>query len=174
MHHVTSTRDQSARSLPQQGGDERRSFVDVYHDRYRTMVQVASLTTGSNELAEELVQEAFADLYRRFDSLDNPDAYLHRAVMNRCTSWVRRRVTERRYRERRTVAAPPWSDPDTVSVMQAVGRLPVRQRAAVVLRYFADWSEAEIARSLDCRPGTVKSLLSRARTQLGKELTDDD
>jgi RNA polymerase sigma factor (sigma-70 family) len=56
--------------------------------------------------------------------------------------------------------------------MDAVGRLPIRQRTAIVLRYFADWSEAEIA-ALDCRPGTVKSLLSRARTKLSQELIHD-
>ena len=137
------------------------------------MVQIARLTTGSNALAEELVQDAFADLYRRFDTLQTPVAYLHRAVISRCTSRVRRRVVERRHQERQRREPPTWTDPDTVSVMDSISRLPTRQRAAVVLRYLADWPEADIAHALDCRPGTVKSLLSRARTQLAKELTHD-
>lgn len=151
-----------------------QTFVDVYEARYRPMVEIARLTTGSNEIAEELVQDAFADLYRCFDSLHTPEAYLRRAVMSRCTSWVRRRVTERRHAERRPTEAPGWSDPDTIVVMDAIARLPTRQRAAAVLRYFADWSEADIAHALGCRPGTVKSLLSRARNRLAEELSDDD
>ncbi len=153
--------------------EQRRTFIDVYNDRYRPMVQVARLTTGSNTLAEELVQDAFADLYRRFETLNNPDAYLHRAVLSRCTSWVRRRITERRYHERHPPEPATWTDPDTITVIDAISRLPARQRAAIVLRFLADWSEADIAHALACRPGTVKSLLSRARTQLAKELTDE-
>ncbi|MGC1512623.1 MAG: sigma-70 family RNA polymerase sigma factor [Acidimicrobiales bacterium] len=158
---------------PEPPAIERRTFVDVYNDRYRPMVEIARLTTGSNALAEELVQDAFADLYRRFDTLHTPDAYLHRAVVSRCTSWVRRRVTERRYHERHPLEPAAWTDPDTTTVIDAIGRLPARQRAAIVLRFLADWPEADIAHALDCRPGTVKSLLSRARTQLAKELTDE-
>lgn len=60
-----------------------------------------------------------------------------------------------------------------VTVMDAIYRLPARQRAAIVLRFLADWPEADIANALKCRPGTVKSLLSRARTQLAKELTHE-
>ena len=145
-------------------------FVDIYRSRYRELVQIARLTTGSNALAEELVQDAFADLYRRFEAIRDPDAYLHRAVINRCTSWVRRRVVEHRHQDGRRVEPATWTDPDTVPVMDAIRRLPTRQRAAVVMRYLADWPEADIARALDCRPGTVKSLLSRARKQLAKEL----
>jgi RNA polymerase sigma factor (sigma-70 family) len=134
-----------------------RSFVDVYNDRYRPMVEIARLTTGSNALAEELVQDAFADLYRRFDTLHTPDAYLHRAVISRCTSWVLRRVTERRYHERHPPDPTASTDPDTITVIDAISRLPARQRAAIVLRFLADWTEADIAHALDCRPGTVKS-----------------
>lgn len=138
------------------------------------MVAIARLTTGSTALAEELVQGAFADVYRRFDTLQTPDAYLHRAVVSRCTSWVRRRVTERRHAERHPPEPATWTDPDTTAVIEAIGQLPTRQRAAIVLRYLADWSEADIAYALDCQPGTVKSLLSRARTRLAKELHDDN
>lgn len=170
---VTSSLDQPTHPPPEVVEQSRRTFVDVYNDRYRTLVEIARLTTGSNALAEELVQDAFADLYRRFETVHSPDAYLRRAVVSRCTSWVRRRATERRFHERQPHEPPTWTDPDTLSVTDAIERLPTRQRAAVVLRYFADWPEADIAHALGCRPGTVKSLLSRARTQLAKELHDD-
>jgi RNA polymerase sigma factor (sigma-70 family) len=137
------------------------------------MVDVARLTTGSVETAEEIVQEAFADLYLHFDAVGAPDAYLRRAVVSRCTSWVRRRVTERRHLGRLGPEDRPWSDPDTAATMAAIGRLPARQRAAIVLRYYADLPEIEIAAALGCRAGTVKSLLARARARLAKELNDD-
>jgi RNA polymerase sigma factor (sigma-70 family) len=167
---VTSSVERLTDSIPTPVEAPQRTFIDVYQSRYREMVQIARLTTGSNSLAEELVQDAFADLYRRFETVPTPDAYLRRAVISRCTSWVRRRVVERRFQDGRRPDPATWTDPDTVSVMDAVSRLPTRQRAAVVMRYLADWTEADIALALDCRPGTVKSLLSRARNQLAKEL----
>jgi RNA polymerase sigma-70 factor (sigma-E family) len=171
---VTSSLEPAAPPSPSSEAVGKRPFIDVYNDCYRSLVGIARLTTGSNASAEDLVQEAFADLYRHFDTVNAPDAYLYRAVMSRCTSWVRRRVTERRYLERQPPEAPAlWADPDTTTTMDAVGRLPVRQRAAIVLRYFADLPEADIAAALGCRPGTVKSLLARARTQLSKELNDE-
>lgn len=159
---------------PSEAGNEPRvTFVDLYVAYYRRMVQLARLTTGSTTLAEELVQDAFADMLRRFDEVRAPEAYLRRAVMSRCTSWVRRRAVERRHGERLRAEVPLWSNPATVEVMDAIGRLSTRQRAAIVLRYFGDWSEREIADALGCRPGTVKSLLSRATTQLAKDLQDE-
>lgn len=149
------------------------SFVDVFDAQYRSMVQIARLTTGSNVIAEDLVQDAFADLYRRFDDVRSPEAYLRRAVISRCTSWVRRRTTERRYLDRARPEPPATIGGGDLDVLDAVSALPVRQRTAIVLRYFADWSEADIAAALRCRPGTVKSLLSRSRTQLLKELHHD-
>jgi RNA polymerase sigma factor (sigma-70 family) len=150
-----------------------RTFIDVYQSRYREMVQVARLTTGSHALAEELVQDAFAELYRRFDTVRKPDAYLQRAVISRSTSWLRRRIVERRHLDRQR-PEPAWSnDPDTLAVLEAVDLLSPRQRAAVVLRYLVDWSEADVANALGCRPAAVRSLLARARTQLAKELSHD-
>jgi len=149
---------------------DRITFVDLYTQQYKRLVQVARLTTGSNALAEELVQDAFADLFRRYDRIGNPEAYLRLAVMSRCTSWVRRRVVARRHDEQRRPEPVASSDSTTVEVMDILARLPVRQRAAIVLRYLADWSERDIAASLGCKQGTVKSLLSRAIAQLAKEL----
>lgn len=150
-----------------------RTFIDVYRSRYAEMVRVVRLTTGSNALAEEIVQDAFAELYRRFDTLIKPDAYLQRAVMSRSTSWLRRRILERRHLDGLR-PEPAWShNADTLGVLDAVGRLSSRQRAAVVLRYFADWSEADVAHALGCRPAAVRSLLARARAHLAQELRHD-
>lgn len=169
---IPVVRSYAQRTDPLRADDHLRSqYVDMYRARYPELVQIARLTTGSRASAEDLVQDAFADVHRRFNGLRSPEAYLRRAVLSRCTSWVRRRALERRHQPPHL--EPVWTDPDTVGVLDAVNRLPVRQRAVVVMRYFADWSEADIANALGCRPGTVKSLLARARTQLAKEFSYD-
>lgn len=146
----------------------------LYDARYAQLVQVARLTTGTTATAEELVQDAFVDVLRRVDDLDNPEGYLRRAVMSRCASWVRRRVVEHRHSGRLRLVSASWQDPDTTAVVDAISRLPRRQRAVVVMRYFADWSEQDMADALGCRPGTIKSLLARARSRLAEELSPDD
>jgi RNA polymerase sigma factor (sigma-70 family) len=135
------------------------------------MVRLAHLTTASNALAEELVQDAFVDLFRNWDTVRDPSAWLRRAVMSRCTSWVRRQHLERRVAARHDVPEPAIPDETGVAVREALLALSVRQRAAVVLRYLEDASERDIADALGCRRGTVKSLLSRAMSKLQKDLS---
>ena len=91
----------------------------------------------------------------------DPPAYLRRAVINHSTSWLRRLIRERRHVDGSTLDDVVWHDSDGLAVADTVRRLSPRQRAAVVLRYVDGLSEAEIATALGCRPGTVKSLLSR-------------
>ncbi len=142
-------------------------FDTFYRDRWQPTVRFAALTTGSVALAEEVAQEAFTEVLHRWSELRSPAAYLRRCVASRCTSWVRRQRLERR-----VVVHAPLGHVDThlVEMIDVLRRLSPRQRAAVYLRYVDDLSEAEIADSLSCRPGTVKSLLARARTQLESEL----
>jgi len=91
----------------------------------------------------------------------------------RCTSWVRRRILERRHSARETEPEPGEpADADVASVRAALRRLRPRQRAAVFLRYYLDLPEAEIASALDCRAGTVKSILHRSLATM-KEFLDD-
>lgn len=139
------------------------SLEELYRREYAAMVRLAHLLTGSNDVAEDLVQESFVRLHRNWGRADQPAAYLRTTVVNRCRSWQRRRVLERR---------PPVSVGPTVvegeprEMLDALARLGVRQRTALVLRFYADLSEADIARALGCRPGTVKSLVHRGLRQL--------
>lgn len=147
------------------------TFDDLYASQWLPMVRFASLTTGSFALAEEIVQDAFVELHRRWDRVERPHAYLRCAVSHRCTSWVRRQRLERR--------SPPdapgnHTDESLLEMLDALKVLSPRQRAAVVLRYHEGLSEAEIAGALSCRPGTVKSLLARALDRLRKELEHDN
>lgn len=150
------------------------AFERVYHQQYEVLVRLAYLTTGDLAAAEDVVQDACAELLRRWDRVREPVPYLRRAVVSRCTSWVRRRVLERRHRITRATGSPEpvvtVPDADATAVRAALARLPPRQRAAVFFRFYLDLPEAEIAAALKCRPGTVKSLLHRSLTILREHL----
>ncbi|HVF14063.1 MAG TPA: SigE family RNA polymerase sigma factor [Acidimicrobiales bacterium] len=146
------------------------SLADLYRDRYGPMVRLAYLMVGSTSVAEELVQDAFARMHRHWDNAEHPKAYLRMAVVNACRSHLRRQSMERAYRRHPSAMADgdragvPWAEPD--ELFDALSALPARQRAALVLRFYEDLSEAEIALALGCRPGTVKSLLHRGLAEL--------
>lgn len=134
------------------------SFVDLYGAQRVPMVRLAFLLTGGDAVAEELVHDAFLAVHRRWHRVDNPAAYLRIAVVNACNSHHRRRA---RAADRAPRAAGVTMDaPDEMA--DAIARLPERQRTAVVLRYYADLPEAEIASALGCGIPAVKSLLHRA------------
>jgi RNA polymerase sigma-70 factor (sigma-E family) len=140
--------------------------------------RLAYLLTGDGELAKDLAQEAFARLIARLGTLRDPaavDAYLRQSVLNLCRKHWRRLGREREFvrREgpaivRRTVGCPDIADREVLWL--ALGRLPHRQRAALVLRFFEDLTERQTAESLGCPVGTVKSLVSRGLEALREEM----
>jgi len=140
------------------------TFSDLYRDERQAMVRLAFLLTAGSPFAEELVQDAFMRVHARWDHVEHPRAYLRRAVVNGAASHRRRQVLERRSR---TVVSEAFDQP-VDELRDAVARLPQRQRAAVVLRYYDGRSDAEIADALGCRVPAVKSLLHRALRDLRK------
>lgn len=140
----------------------------LYDESYVEMVRLASLLTGSRDVAEDLVQDAFASLMGH-SRPENPPGYLRTAVVNGCRNWHRSRLrTERKLR--RHGESPIATSLRARELDATLMRLPYRERAVVVLRYWAGLSEAEIAEALGCRPGTVKSRHSRALAKIRKEL----
>lgn len=139
------------------------SLEDVYRREYLHMLRLAVLITGCEEAAEDVVQESFVRLCRNWERTDRPGAYLRTVVVSRCRSWQRRRVLERQPRPR---VATCEVDSEARELLDALTRLGVRQRSALVLRFYADMSEADVAKALGCRPGTVKSLVHRGLRQL--------
>jgi RNA polymerase sigma-70 factor (sigma-E family) len=142
-------------------------------------VRLAFLLTGDRGLAEDLVQDAFVRLAGRLVHLRDPgafDAYLRRTVLNLTNSHFRRKRVERAYlaRARGAIGTQEGrSDPsveDRDALWRALGRLSKRQRVAIVLRFYEDLSEREVAETLKCRPGTVKSLVSRGLATLRNEI----
>lgn len=148
---------------------------DLYRTHRMQMVRLAILLVDDMASAEDVVQEAFAGLYRNWGGLRDRNAaigYLRTAVVNGSRSMLRRRRTARAY-------VPP--DPGTArsaeslamlstehqAVVSALGDLAPRQREVLVLRYYGGLSEAEIAEATGLSKGTVKSTASRAVAKLG-------
>jgi DNA-directed RNA polymerase specialized sigma24 family protein len=155
-------------SDPATGSDSDRGFVAFYRAEYPAAVRLAAALSLSTT-AEDAVQEAFTRLYGRFSLLDNPAAYLRTTLVSVIREGHRRR--QREQRRLRLVDRPVTiGTVGSSEVLDVVARLPDRQRHVLVLRYWAGWSEAEIAAALGCRPGTVKSLSSRALERLKKDL----
>jgi RNA polymerase sigma-70 factor (sigma-E family) len=144
-------------------------FDDLYRALWPRLVRLGHLLTGSEVSGQEVAQEAFVGLLRRADRVEQPASYLRRAVVNLAINVQRRTARERAYLAglREPVQHPPEVD-ETWAV---IATLPRRQRAVLVLRYYEDLPEADIAAVLGCRPGTVKSLASRALTRLRQELS---
>jgi RNA polymerase sigma-70 factor (sigma-E family) len=164
--------------------DRDRAIVALFGDHYAGLCRLATVLLGDPAAAEEAVQDAFARTYAGWWRVRRPDRaqwYLRAAVVNQCRSRSRRRRSEERgvrgwsatYEE---ASVGEGSDEDaradTMAVLEAVRALPSRQRAAVVLRYYEDLAEADVARVLRCSVGTVKSQLAKARATLARRLED--
>lgn len=141
-------------------------LIELYGARYGDLVRLAYLLTGSQDVAEELVQDAFVAASRQWGGVREPFPYLRAAVVNRSRSWGRRVQLERRQ-------LPPIEDQVELGASElwdALGRLNVRQRSAIVLRYYEDLPDQEIAALLGCRPGTVRTVIHRGLAMLRKEI----
>jgi RNA polymerase sigma-70 factor (sigma-E family) len=147
------------------------AFSDLYGTEHDRLVRLAFVLTGSREVAEDVVQDSFVRLYRRWRSAEHPDRYLRQIVVNECKSHHRRTGRER---DRRAMLYVVDSMPDRqgVELADVLLDLPYRQRAAIVLRYYSDLSENEIAEVLGCRPGTVGSLIHRGLEKLRKVIDE--
>jgi RNA polymerase sigma-70 factor (sigma-E family) len=134
-------------------------FEEFVRSRSGALVRFGFLLTGDRGVAEDLLQEVLAALYLRWRRTDAPEAYARKALVNRSINhWrSRRRRPESPLPERFDVAGPR--------------ALPARQRAAVVLRYVEDLSEADTARLMRCSVGTVKSNAARGLARL-REVVD--
>jgi RNA polymerase sigma-70 factor (sigma-E family) len=146
------------RRLEEQRHGGARSLEALYGERYQSMVRLAYLLTGSASVAEDLVQDSFAGLYERWDRVREPSAYLRVSVVNACRAFHRRASRER---ARFADLVSDEVSADTPIVLDALAALPYKQRAALVLRYWEDRPETDIAEFLGCRPATVRSLVQR-------------
>jgi RNA polymerase sigma-70 factor (sigma-E family) len=150
-------------------------YDDVYAALWPRLVRTAYAVSGDLGVAEDAVQTAFAKAYRswrRISRLEAPEAYLRRMVVNEVLN------DHRKARRRHEITSSEPPDRPAVlddghhddELWRAISSLPPRQRAVLVLRYYEDLSEQQIADALGCRPGTVKSQASAALATLRTRL----
>lgn len=141
-------------------------LVSLYQEQRTGFVRLAYLMIGHHEVAEEVVQEAFLACAPHWLELERPTAYLRTAVVNRARSWLRRLRLERERDQATEVAVEMHPD----ELWDALGRLDERRRIAIVLRFYDDRPDAEIAEILDCKPATVRTLIHRGLHDLRREV----
>jgi RNA polymerase sigma factor (sigma-70 family) len=144
------------------------SFETFYVESWVWAVRVATLITQSSGAGQEVAQDSLLAVYRRWGQIEQPKAYLRRAIMNRCQNWQRGQRTRRE--KLPLLAEPSAVELGASDLADVIAGLPTRQRSVLVLRYYCGFSETEIADALGCRPGTVKSLSFRALRRLRKEI----
>ncbi|MGZ5292208.1 MAG: SigE family RNA polymerase sigma factor [Actinomycetota bacterium] len=153
---------------------------ELYRAHAPDALRLAYLLTGDRALAEDLAQDAFVKVLARFHDLRNRDAfwwYLRRTVVNLSNSHFRHRRVERTWlaRQRADDVAPPPTDlGERDRIRRALMTLRPEQRAAIVLRYYEDLSEADTAEALGVAVGTVKSMVSRGMERLRDELPEEE
>ncbi|WP_326767125.1 sigma-70 family RNA polymerase sigma factor [Streptomyces sp. NBC_01591] len=155
------------------------TLTELYQARRLDMVRLALFLVDDLHTAEDVVQDAFAAVCRShgtsLDGLQDPGAYLHTAVVNAARSVLRRRRTARAYTPPHQGYGPPVDEglllaEEYRQVLDAMAQLTQRQREVLVLRYWSELTEAQIAQTLGLSRGTVKSTASRALDALEKKL----
>ncbi|MEU7904180.1 sigma-70 family RNA polymerase sigma factor [Actinoplanes sp. NPDC049118] len=155
--------------------EARVTFTGFFHDSGRQLTRLAYLLVGNLGDAEDVTQDVLEELYRRWADVrpDTAMAYARTAVVNRSRSLLRRRAVARRFAPR--LAPPEQAGPAPIEdgwLWELVQTLPRRQREVVVLRYWCDLGEVEIARVLSVSAGTVKSSAHRAHARLAAALEE--
>ena len=154
---------------------DRGSFDDFVSTRSSSLLRTAYLLTHDRALAEDLVQTSLAKAWFAWGRIEGrPEAYVRRIMVNTYASWWRRRWNGEEATAELPERAPgsghrPAEDvrvDDRTDLWRALARLPKRQRAVVVLRFYEDLSEIETAEIMQCSVGTVKSQASRALARL--------
>jgi RNA polymerase sigma-70 factor (sigma-E family) len=160
---------------------DRSEFGDFARARAGALHRAAYLMVGDTQLAQDLVQEALTKTYVAWPRLRDPhnaEAYCRKAITTTAITWFRRkgwrneRPTEHLPDGIRDVAGPEASVAERDAVWRELQQLPPRQRAALVLRFYEDLTEAQTAEAMGCAVGTVKSQVAAALTKLRERLGD--
>ncbi|SEG97113.1 RNA polymerase sigma-70 factor, sigma-E family [Nonomuraea solani] len=146
---------------------DRTIFQDFVVSRSDRLLRTAYLLTRDWGVAEDLLQESLAKAWFAWAGIDEPEAYVRKVLVTTYTSWWRRRW-RRELPSDDLPEATSYDETDGArqELWQAVGRLPARQRAVIVLRFYEDLPVSEVARLLGCHEGTVKSQSAKALDKL--------
>ena len=160
--------------------DAENAVIHLYRVHVLGLTRLAVVMLGDRAAAEDVVQDAFCGLYTHWGRLSDPAKalpYLRSSVLNGCRNYRRRR-----YRAGREPAG--WENAESAEsavllaeehreVLAGLRRLPARQREALVLRFYLELAEPEIAQTMGISQGTVKSTTSRALAALGRILREE-
>lgn len=155
------------------------TFEEFAATRLPAVLRFAAVLTGDRSLAEDVVQEVLIRASARWQvigGLDRRDAYIRKMIVNEYLTWRRRSwrlvlADVGSAIEDRPVPDPATRFAEREAIVAELAKLPRRQRAVIVLRYYEGLSDQEIADMLGCRPGTVRGYASRALAALRVELT---
>jgi RNA polymerase sigma-70 factor (sigma-E family) len=162
-------------------GSAAESLAEVFVCRRSELVRLAAFILSDRQAAEDVVQDVFLRMHQRsgqIADLDDPLPYLRGAVVNGCRSVLRRRLLIRRHAGQDQPCPPLSAEEATLlsedrrQVLTALAQLPPRRREVLVLRYYAELSEAEIAATLGISAGTVKSTAARGLAALARALKE--
>src|SRR5580698_3745902 len=155
---------------------------EVFRLHWAELVRLAAFILSDRGAAEDVVQDVFMRVHRRGDPMHgDPQYYLRAAVVNGCRTTLRRRLLVRRHAEHQgeQSACPPLTTEEAAMlgedrrrVLAALAALPQRRREVLVLRFYLEMSEAEIADTLGISPGTVKSTAARGLAALALRLRE--
>jgi len=169
---VTSSSDADVVQLSSRTGRD-RAFDALYRAEHLAMLRLGFLLTGNRDAAAEVVHDAFIRTYQRWERLDRPGAYLRTSVVNGCNDHHRRRIRRATFS---VAEVAEHHDPAEAGhdehLADAIAHLKPKRRAAIVLRYYLDLPQREIAEALGVRQGTVKSLLHRGLADLRDALAE--
>ncbi len=147
--------------------DDADGFARFYESERPGQLRSATLILGSRTAADDAVHDAFTEVLRAWDRIQEPGPYLQTAVVNRCRDVLRRQGVADKRRHLLASAAVPAVD---VPLYDALAELPFNHRAAVVLRFYLQLTEAEIADHLGCPTGSVGPWIRRGLDRLAREL----
>ena len=153
--------------------------TSLYQAHALSLARLALLMLGDADAAQDVVQDAFLGLYRRWDKLASAEAapaYLRSSVLNGCRTVLRRRSRPAIHAAGElleSAEAAVLHTEEHRAVLAAIRRLPARQREALVLRYYLDMTEDQAARAMGVTRGTVKSATSRAIAAVGRMLKEE-
>jgi RNA polymerase sigma-70 factor (sigma-E family) len=173
------------RPLGAPGADAAEAVTALYRAHAVGLIRLAVITLGDRTAAEDVVQEAFIGLYRHWGDLHDAAAilpYLRTTVLNGCRSALRRETRRDRRERVHGWAGPDWNTAEYHvllaeehrATLAAIRRLPDRQREALVLRFYLDMPEDQVAQAMGISRGTVRSATSRALAALARMLREGD
>jgi RNA polymerase sigma-70 factor (sigma-E family) len=156
------------------------TFEEFARTRLPAVLAFATVLSGQRATAEDLAQEVLIKAHAKWDTigqLDRPEMYVRKMVLNEFLSWRRRSwrlipVGDSSLADARE-PDPAFGYAEHAAMLAEIARLPRRQRAVLVLRYYEDRSDAEIAELLGCAPGSVRAYASRGLAALRVEMRED-